>query len=221
MQQMMMNPQMMPDPAKFEQALQNNPYPMHCSPKPLLGLPALAASVAQQNKAMEECTAHLDQLKSRFGDLKNALQVNMLQKLDECRRRHQKLSRQLLEVVAATESFAAANGAACRNPNAEAQLEFRLARLEEAVHAPASARARIEELWAVLHGLAQRGPPSGGAERLGDAEADKILRITDSQGELLEMLQQELACKKAEVTQFETALSSLSTSAKLSSAQTM
>lgn len=217
----MFNPQLHPDYAKFVQAVQNNPDPENYCPEALVGLPALEARVAQQNKAVEDCTTALEDLKTGFGNLKNALQVQSLQKLDECRRRHQKLSHQLLQVVAATESYAAANGAACRNPNAEAQLEHRLARLEEAVHAPASARARIEELWVVLRGLLQRGPPSGGAARLGDAEAEKTLRITDSQGEMLEMLQEELARRKRDVTQFENALARFATSAPVASAQTI
>lgn len=200
------NPQVHVDYAKWVQAVQNNPDPTSCYPEPLVGLPALEARVAMQQKAVEECTGALEELRTGFGNLKDALQAQSLQRLDECRRRHQKLSHQLLQVVASIESYAAASGAARRTQQAEAQLDFRLARLEEAVNAPASARARLEELWVVLRGLLQRGPPSGGAGRLGEAEAEKTLKLTASQGELLELLQEEIARRKRDVAQFEAAL---------------
>lgn len=210
------NPQQHVDYAKFAQAVQTNPDPMNCYPEALVGLQALEARAAQQYKAFEDCTTALEELKAGFGNLKDALQVQSLQKLDECRRRHQKLSNQLLQVVAATESYAVANGAAHRNPNAEAQLETRLAQLEEQVN-----HTRLEELWVVLRGLLQRSPPSGGGARLGDAEAEKALRITASQGELLEMLQEELARRKRDVGQFESALARFATSMPVAGAQSI
>lgn len=199
-------PQMHLDYAKWVQAMQNNPDPTSCYPEPLVGLPALEARVAAQQKAAEECTNSLEELREGFGNLKNGLQVQSLQRLEECRRRHQMLTHQLLQVVSAMEDFATASGAARRNPQLEAHLEARLARLEEDVHAPASARARLEELWVVLRTLLQRGPPSGGATRLADGEAEKTLKLTASQGELLESLQEEIARRKRDIAQFESAL---------------
>ncbi|CAK0864990.1 unnamed protein product, partial [Prorocentrum cordatum] len=119
-------------------------------------------------------------------------QAQSLQKLEECRQRHLKLSRQLLQVVSLVERYAVQNGAARRNPQLEARLDDRLARLEAVVNAPASARARLEELWVLLRGLLQGGPPCGGAAGLADADASRVLRLTASQGELLEQLQEEL-----------------------------
>mmetsp|Transcript_124854 Transcript_124854/g.266421 ORF Transcript_124854/g.266421 Transcript_124854/m.266421 type:complete len:606 (-) Transcript_124854:58-1875(-) len=207
------NPAVHVDYAKWVQAMQNNPDPQSCYPEPLVGLKALEARVQAQQSAVEQCNAALEELKTGYGNLKDSLQVKSLQKLEECRQRHQKLSRQLLEVVTAVESYAVLNGAARRSPHVEAQLEDRFARLEEAVHAPASARARLEELWVVLRGLLQRGPPSGTADRLSDAEAEKTLRLTASQGELLELLQEELARRRRDVSQFESALARFTTAA--------
>jgi len=207
------NPQVHVDYAKWVQAMQNNPDPTCCYPEPLVGLPALEARVTRQQQAVQDCTTALEELRTGFGNLKDALQAQSMQKLEECRRRHQMLSHQLLQVVTAVEGYAAASGAARRSPQAEAQLEGRLARLEEAVHAPACARARLEELWVVLRGLLQRGPPSGGAARLGASEAEKTLKLTDSQGELLELLQEDIARRKRDVAQFESALARFSTSA--------
>lgn len=206
------NPQVHIDYAKWVQAMQNNPDPASCYPQPLVGLPALEARVNEQQKAVEDCTMVLEELRTGFGNLKDSLQAQSMQKLEECRRRHQMLSHQLLQVVASVESYAAASGAARRNPQAEAQLEARLGRLED-IHAPASGRARLEELWVVLRGLLQCGPPSGGVERLGMAEAEKTLKLTASQGELLELLQEDIARRKRDVTQFESALARFTTSA--------
>jgi len=207
------NPQVHVDQVKWAQAKQNNPDPSSCYAEPLMGLPALENRVAMQQKAVEECTNALEELKSGFGNLKDSLQAQSMQKLEECRRRHQILSRQLLQVVSAVESYASASGKARRSPQGEAAIESRLARLEEAVDAPASARARLEELWVVLHGLLQRGPPTGGAATIADSEAEKTLRITASQGELLEQLQEEIASRKRDVLQFESALARFTTTA--------
>mmetsp|Transcript_48420 Transcript_48420/g.155416 ORF Transcript_48420/g.155416 Transcript_48420/m.155416 type:complete len:479 (-) Transcript_48420:53-1489(-) len=200
------NPQVHVDYAKWVQAMQNNPDPSSCYPEPLVGLPALEARVGMQEKAVEDCTNALEELRNGFGNLKDALSAQSLQKLEECRRRHQMLSHQLLQVVAAVETYAAASGAARRCPQGEGALGQRLSLIEEAVHAPASARARLEELWVVLQGLLQRGAPNGGAARLSNAEAEKTLKITAQQGELLELLQEELARRKRDVAQFESAL---------------
>merc|ERR1719506_2412458 len=140
------NPAVHVDYAKWAQAVQNNPDPRSCFPEPLRGLEALEARSQMQQKATEECSRGLEQLGEGFGNLKDHLQAQSLQKLEECRQRHQKLSRQLVQVVAAIEQYAVVNGAARRSPHVEAQLEDRFARLEDAVHAPASARARLEEL---------------------------------------------------------------------------
>lgn len=200
------NPQLHVDQAKWAQAVQNNPDPRCCVPEPLVGLQALQGRINNQTQAMEQSTAALEELKQGFGNLKDSLQAQSLQKLEECRQRHQKLNRQLLQVVAAIETYAVLSGAAQRAPDVEAQLEDRFARLEDAVHAPASARARLEELWVVLRGLLQRGPPSTGPGRLSDAEATKTLQITAAQGELLEALQEELAWRNCDIVQFENAL---------------
>uniref|UniRef100_A0A7S0A713 Nucleoporin Nup54 alpha-helical domain-containing protein n=1 Tax=Pyrodinium bahamense TaxID=73915 RepID=A0A7S0A713_9DINO len=209
------NPAYHVDYAKWAQAVQNNPAPQSCYPEPLVGLTALEQRLAAQQSAVEQCSNELEDLKTGFGNLKHALQAQSLQKLEECRRRHQKLSRQLLQVVAAIETYAVHTGAARRSPHAEGQLEDRFARLQEAVHAPASARARLEELWVVLRGLLQRGPPSGGAACLAQADAEKALRVTASQGELLELLQEELAGRKRDIAQFESALARFASSAAL------
>jgi DNA repair exonuclease SbcCD ATPase subunit len=200
------NPAVHVDYSKWLQAMQNNPDPHSCYPEPLVGLPALENRIAGQQRAIGECSAALEELRQRFGNLKDHQQAQSLQKLEECRQRHQRLSRQLLQVVAAVERYAELNGAARRNPYLEAQLEDRLARLEEAVQAPASVRARLEELWVVLRGLLQRGPPSGGAARLEKEEADRTLRLTASQGELLEQLQEDLVRRKRDIAQFESAV---------------
>jgi len=200
------NPAQHVDYAKWAQAVQNNPDPQSCYPTPIVGLQALEARIQGQQRAIQESVERLEDLRRGFDNLKDHLQAESLQKLEGCRQRHQQLSRQLLQVVAAIETYAVLNGAARRNPHAEAQLEDRFAKLEDTVHAPASARARLEELWVVLRGLLQRGPPSGGAARLSDSEAEKTLQLTASQGELLESLQEELARRKCDIAQFESAL---------------
>eukprot|EP00928_Gymnodinium_smaydae_P048035 TRINITY_DN32085_c0_g1_i1.p1 TRINITY_DN32085_c0_g1~~TRINITY_DN32085_c0_g1_i1.p1 ORF type:complete len:296 (+),score=93.35 TRINITY_DN32085_c0_g1_i1:78-965(+) len=203
------NPQQHVDYAKWAQAVQNNPDPRSCYPVPLVGLPALEARINSQQQAFGECTSALEELGKGFGNLKDHLQAQSMQKLEECRRRHQQLSRQLLQVVASLETYAIASGAARICPHSEAVLDDRYARLEEAVHAPASARARVEELWVVLRGLLQRegGTANGGsAARISDEDAQRCLQLTSSQGELLETLQEEVALRKRDVTQFEGAL---------------
>jgi len=206
------NPAYHVDFAKFAQAIQNNPDPYSCYPEPLVGLTALEARIAGQLRAMEECTRALEELKGGFGNLKDHLQAQSLQKLEECRKRHRSLSQKLLKVVAAVERYAVLNGAARRNLQMEAQLEGRFARLEESVHAPATARLRLEELQMVLSTLLQRGSPSGGAARLSTAEAEKTLRLTEKQGEVLEMLNEEVARRKRDITQFENAITNFANS---------
>jgi nuclear pore complex protein Nup54 len=211
MQANQFNPQQHVDQAKWAQAVQNNLDPRCCVPEPLVGLRAIENRIQSQQRAMDQSTAALDELKQGFGNLKDSLQAQSMQKLEECRQRHQKLSRQLLQVVAQIETFAVTSGAARRSPHLEAQLEERFARLEDAVHAPSSARARLEELWVVLRGLLQRGSPSGGAAKLSDVEADKTLQLTAAQGELLEALQEELARRNSDIQQFESALQRFTT----------
>jgi len=191
---------------KWLHAVQNNPDPRICHPEPLVGIPALKNRINYQVVAVEKSKQALEQLKTGMSNLKDSLQAQSLQKLEECRQRHQKLSRQLLQVVALIETFAVHNDGARRNPHMEAHLEERFARLEDAVQAPGSARPRIEELGVVLRGLLQRGPPPGGAAELTKDEANKTLRITGAQGELLERLQEDLAQKKVDIVQFENAL---------------
>lgn len=206
------NPQAHVDYAKWAQALQNNPDPSSCYPEPLVGLPQLEARMNMQQKAAEDCNAALEELRTGFGNLKDSLQAQSLQKLEECRRRQQMLQRQLLQVVVALEGHATQSGAARRNAHAEAYLEDRFARIEEAVRAPANARARLEESWVQLRGLLQRGAPAGGAARLSDAEAEKTLQLTASQGELLELMQEDLGRRRRDVAQFESALARFATS---------
>lgn len=193
------------DQSKLAQATHNNPDPRVCFPVASMGLPALEARVNQQKQMMAESMQALEDLKGAFANLQGVSHTQGLQ-LEECRRRHQKLQRQLLHVVSSMETYAALNGAARRDQSLEAQLEERFGRLEEAVHAPGSARARLEELWVVLRGLLQRGPPSGGAARISSDEAQTTLQVTAAQGELLEALQLELALRKRDVAQFEHAL---------------
>lgn len=207
------NPAIHVDLAKWAQAVQNNPAPGCCYPEPLVGLAALEARIGQQHRAVEEIKSRLEELRQKFGNLKDHQQAASLLRLEQCRQRHQQLSRQLLQVVSGVEQQAVANGAARRSPHLEAQLEDRFARLEEVVQAPASARARLEEMWVVLRGLLQRGPPSGGAARLADADAEKTLRLTAAQGELLEQLQEEVARRKRDIAQFESALARFTASA--------
>merc|ERR1712232_543823 len=201
------------DQAKWAQAVQNNPDPRCCLPEPLVGLTALEQRIATQQGAMEKCASELEDLRTGYGNLKDQLQGPFQQALEECRRRHQKLSRQLLQVVTALETYAVLTGSARRSHNLEAQLEDRFARIGEAVHAPASARARVEELWVVLRGLLQRGPPAGVAMGFSEAEAGKTLQLTAAQGDLLEALQEELALRKRDAAQFESALARFATSA--------
>jgi len=213
------NPAQHVDEAKWAQAMQNNPDPRSCYPEPLVGLAALEGRINFQQRAVEETNNQLEDLKVHFGNLKDHLQAQSLQRLEECRRRHLMLSRQLLQVVAALETYAVHSGAARRNPQVEALLEDRFARLEESMHAPARARARVEELWVVLRGLLQQTASingtaalsltplaESGAARMSDAEAEKALRLTGAQGELIEALQEEVALRKRDVAQFESAL---------------
>lgn len=200
------NPQYHIDQAKFAQAMQNNPDPRHCAPKRLLGLPDVKQRLVEQDGKMQVMSRGTEELEKAFQNLKASLQVNSLKKLEECRERHQQLSKQLLQVVAALETYAVLNGAARRNPHVEAQLEERFSRLEDAVHAPASARARLEELWVVLQSLRQRGPPVGGPARMSESEADRTLQLTGAQGELLEQLQEELARRNSDIQHFESTL---------------
>lgn len=212
------NPAVHVDYNKWVQAVQNNPDPRCCYPEPLVGLPALEQRIGKQQAAMTECTNALDGLRGGFDNLKDHLNAQSLQKLEECQRRHQQLSRQLLQVVSAVETYAVMNGAARRNPHVEAQLEERFARLEDAVHAPASARARVEELWVVLRGLLQRGgAPAGGPSRITESEANRALQVTAAQGELLEALQEEVSHRKRDVSQFEGALARFSTTGSICS----
>eukprot|EP00929_Paragymnodinium_shiwhaense_P112750 TRINITY_DN81011_c0_g1_i1.p1 TRINITY_DN81011_c0_g1~~TRINITY_DN81011_c0_g1_i1.p1 ORF type:complete len:294 (+),score=65.55 TRINITY_DN81011_c0_g1_i1:114-995(+) len=203
------NPAQHVDYAKWVQAVQNNPDPRSCYPEALVGLPALEGRVQGQQRALEETNNALEELRNGFGNLKDHLQAQSLQKLEECRRRHQMLARQLLQVVAAVENHAILNGAARRNPQAEAQLEDRFARLEESAASPACARARVEELVVVLRGLLQRGGCADGGAKLSDGEAERTLQITASQGELLEALQEQVALGKRDVAQFENVLARL------------
>lgn len=200
------NPAQHVDAGKWMQAVQNNPDPQSCYPEALVGLPALEQRLGQQQKAVEECTRALDELRQGFGNLKDHLQVQSLQRLEECRQRQQRLSRQLLQVVAALERRALEAGAARRDPTEEARLEARLSRLEDATSAPGGSRARLQELWAVLRGLLQQGPLSGGPESLQDADAERVLRLTESQGEMLELLSEEVGRRRRDVAQFENVL---------------
>eukprot|EP00933_Yihiella_yeosuensis_P027414 TRINITY_DN21314_c0_g2_i1.p1 TRINITY_DN21314_c0_g2~~TRINITY_DN21314_c0_g2_i1.p1 ORF type:complete len:376 (-),score=127.77 TRINITY_DN21314_c0_g2_i1:215-1342(-) len=154
------------DPAKWMQAMQNNPDPQSCYPEAMVGLSALEQRLQSQQKAVEETTAALEELRGGFSNLKDHLQAQSQQKLEECRQRQQRLQRQLLQVVIALERRALSAGAACRNPAAEVELEARLARLEEACSSAGGARARLEELWAQLRQLLQQGPPPGGPAQL-------------------------------------------------------
>merc|ERR1712050_365101 len=100
------NPAYHVDYAKWAQAVQNNPDPRCCCPAPLVGLPALENRIIMQQQAIEQCSQDLENLRQGFGNLKDHLQAQSLQRLEECRRRHQKLARQLLQVVTAVESYA-------------------------------------------------------------------------------------------------------------------
>eukprot|EP00927_Polykrikos_kofoidii_P055912 TRINITY_DN50098_c0_g1_i1.p1 TRINITY_DN50098_c0_g1~~TRINITY_DN50098_c0_g1_i1.p1 ORF type:complete len:296 (-),score=51.22 TRINITY_DN50098_c0_g1_i1:118-1005(-) len=212
------NPAVHVDYTKWAQAVQNNPDPQSCYPEPLVGLPALEARMAQQQKALEDGTRALDELRTGFGNLKDHLEAKCLMRLEECRSRHKKLSRQLLQVVTAVETYAIRNGAARRNPQVEARLEERFAKLEESVHAPyapSSARSRVEELSVVLRGLLEHGTPAGGAAAsITEAEAKRVLEMTASQGEALESLQEELALRKRDNAQFESALERFAASSR-------
>merc|ERR1719498_1213247 len=69
------NPQLHLDQAKWAQAVQNNPDPRCCVPEPLVGLKALENRIQIQQKAMEQSTAALEELKQGFGNLKDSLQA--------------------------------------------------------------------------------------------------------------------------------------------------
>merc|ERR1719387_3107145 len=155
---------------------------------------------------MEECTRQLGELNKGYGNLKDHLQSNSLIRLEQCRERHQQLTRQLVQVVSAIESYAIRTGAARRNFHLEAQLENKFSQLEEAARAPASARARLEELWVVLRGLHQRGAPPGGAAEISGNDADRTLQLTAAQGELIGALQEEVVWRRRDVAQFEGAV---------------
>ncbi|CAE8622212.1 unnamed protein product, partial [Polarella glacialis] len=160
------NPAQHIDMGKWVQAMQNNPDPQSCYPEPLVGLPALEARLQAQQRGVEECSGALEELRKGFGNLKDHLQAQSRSRLEECRQRQQRLQRQLLQVIIALERRALGSGAARRSPQAEAQLEARLARIEEVCCAPGGARARLEELWVQVQQLLQQGPPPGGPSRL-------------------------------------------------------
>jgi len=230
------NPQQHVDPTKWVQALQANPDPQSCYPEALVGLPALEQRLQQQQKAVEETNGALEELRAGMSNLKDQLQAQSSQRLEECRQRQQRLQRQLLQVVVALERRALQAGAARRNPQVEAQLEARLARLEEACCAPGGARARLEEDYVQLRqllqmpgglqaGLATDGSqiqlPAGdtGATGTGAAAASStggagtattaeqaVLRVTGQQGELLELLAEDLAKRRRDTAQLEAAL---------------
>jgi len=198
-------PQVHLDEAKWKQAVQNNPDRTTLLPMPILGLPALEKKLQAQSTAMEQCASINDQLKQGFGNLKDSLQVQSVQRLEECRKRQRQLSRQVLQVMAALEMHASQTGAAKRNEYAANNLGERLRRLEDAVRAPGSAKARLDELWAVLGGLGET--PGSTRAGLTQQEAERALSITGDQGELLELLTDEVARRKGEVEQFESVLS--------------
>lgn len=200
------NPQQHMDVTKWAQALQNNPDPQSCYPEALVGLPALEQRLQFQQKAVEQCNGALEELRQGFGNLKDHLQAQSFQRLEDCKKRQRRLERQLLQVVAALERRALEVGGASRNLAEEVRLDGRLAQLEEVVAAPGGARARVDELWAVLRGLRQRGPLPGGPQQLSEADAERVLSITARQGELLEQLGDELSRRRRDVTQFENAL---------------
>lgn len=198
-------PQVHLDEAKWKQAVQNNPDRTTLMPMPILGLPALEKKLQQQSTVIDQCASINDNLKQGFGNLKDSLQVQSMQRLEECRRRQRQLSRQVLQVMAALEMHAGQTGAARRNDYAANNLGERMQRLEDVVRAPGSAKARLDELWAVLGGLGET--PGSNRAGLTQQEAERALSITDSQGELLELLQDEVSRRKVEVEQFESALS--------------
>jgi len=207
------------DQMKWLQALQANPDPNSCYPEAMVGLPALEQRLQQQQKAVEDLGAALEELRSGMGNLKDHLQAQSSQKLEECRQRQQRLQRQLLQVVVGLERRALQTGAARRAPQEEAQLESRLARLEEVCCAPGGARARLEELSVQLRQLLQLpGGPSAllagddcklalgeGTPGAQSAESS-VLRVTAQQGELLELLSEDLARRRRDASQLEAAL---------------
>ncbi|CAJ1406797.1 unnamed protein product [Effrenium voratum] len=210
------------DPTKWLQALQANPDPNSCYPEALVGLPALEQRLLQQQKGCEDLSTALEEVRAGMGNLKDHLQAQSWQKLEECRQRQQKLQRQLLQVVVALERRALQTGAARRGPQEEAQLEGRLAKLEEACCAPGGARARLEELSVQLRQLVQLpGGPSAllagdecklalGEGARGSQSADSaetaVLKVTAQQGELLELLSEDLARRRRDTAQLEMAL---------------
>jgi len=217
------NPSQHVDYAKWAQAMQNNPDPRSCYPEQMIGLPALEARVNMQQQAVDECNNLLEELRQGFGNLKDQMRAQSMQRLEECRIRHQTLSRQLLKVVTAVEAYALHTGAARINPHTEARIEAQLVGLEQSLAAPASARARLEELWALLRGMIQESPgqqpggivpgstmsnmpPVGTGASITDTEAERTLLLTASQGELLELLQDEVARRTRDVAQFESTL---------------
>lgn len=213
------NPMQHVDHVKWLQALQANPDPNSCYPEAMVGLPALEQRLQQQQKAVEDLGAALEEIRSGMSNLKDHLQEQSAQKLEECRQRQQRLQRQLLQVVVGLERRALQTGAARRAPQEEAQLECRLARLEEACCAPGGARARLEELSVQLRQLLQLpGCPSAllagddcklalgeGASGMPNAEGS-VLRVTAQQGELLELLSEDLGRRRREAAQLEIAL---------------
>jgi len=223
------NPQLHVDYAKWAQAMQNNPDPRSCYPEQMIGLPALEARVMQQQQAVDECNNLLEELRQGFGNLKDQMRVQSMQRLEECRIRHQTLSRQLLKVVTAVEAYALHTGAARINPHTEARIEEQFVGLEQALAAPASARTRLEELWALLRGMSQESPGQGSTlastsaagtgATITDAEAERTLLLTASQGELLELLQDEVARRTRDIAQFESTLARFSGAAAQSTSQ--
>lgn len=218
------NPLQHVDPVKWLQALQSNPDPTSCYPESMVGLPSLEQRLQQQQKAVEDMGSALEELRTGMGNLKHHLQAQSLQKLEECRQRQQRLQRQLLQVVVALERRALHTGAAQRKPRDEAQLDARLAKLEEVCCAPGGARARLEELSVQLRQLLPGSQIAGllaadGGGRLGLASdagqggsgpaqsaESAVLRVTAQQGELLELLVEDLAKRRRDASQLELAL---------------
>merc|ERR1711957_946005 len=150
-----------------------------------------------------QCTAQLDELRSGFANLKDHLNGQVFQKMDACRQRHRQLNRLLLQVLASLEMYCQQAGAARRDPVQEAKLEDRFNRLEQAIAAPGSAKARLEELWVVLRGL---GAASASSGSFTESEAQKTLEVSDIQGEMLDLLQEQVAWRKRDIAQFESAM---------------
>lgn len=200
------NPQQHVDQARWAQAMQNNPDPTCCFPEQLVGLQALEQRILKQQQRRDESLTMLKELEASTRNLRGHLEGSSSKKLEECRLRQQRLSRLLLNTVAAVETYAVMNGAARRSLEQEQMLEERFSKLEEAVRAPASARARLEELRAVACSLPQEGAIPEGTAKLSDAEAEKTLKVTAVQGDLIENMQHHIAQHNRDIAQFEGAL---------------